>query len=211
LVGVHEAPAMHATQAPVLQTLPDPHVVPFATAVPVSVHTGVPVVHETTPVSHALVGVHDAPAVHPVHAPLSHTWLVPHDVPLATDVPVSVHTAIPVVHTTLPVWHWLAGVQVAPVEQAAHTPLSHTWLVPQDVPFVTGVPMSVHTPTPVVHTTLPTSQGLGGVHEAPALHAAHVPLSQTWPVPHVVPLAALFAVPVSVHTGVPVVQLVVPA
>ncbi len=211
LVGVQDAPAMHATHAPVLQTLPAPHVAPFATAVPVSLHTETPVVHDVTPVSHGLVGVHATPAVHPEQTPLSQTWLAPHAAPFATDVPVSLHTATPVVQTMLPVWHWLAGVQLVPVVHAVHEPLSHTWLVPHVVPFVTAVPVSVHTPTPVVHTMLPTSQGLGGVHEAPALHAAHVPLSQTWPVPHVVPLAALFAVPVSVHTGLPVVQLVLPA
>jgi hypothetical protein len=47
-----------------------------------------------------------------------------------------------------------------------------------------------------------------GVHSEPETHAPHEPLSQTSFVPHVVPLLTfLFA---STHTGVPVVQDVVP-
>jgi hypothetical protein len=78
-------------------------VVPLETDIPVSVQTGRPVEQLTVPVWHALVGVHAAPAEHAEHVPLSQTRLVPQAVPLDTDVPVSVQTATPVVHTTLPV------------------------------------------------------------------------------------------------------------
>ena len=127
----------------------------MARLVPVSVHTDVPVEHDVVPEWHWLVGVHEAPAVHAVHVPLLHTWLVPQVVPLATDVPVSVQTGKPVAQLTVPVWHTLVGVHAAPAEHAEHVPLSQTRLVPQAVPLDTDVPVSVHTATPVVHTTLP--------------------------------------------------------
>jgi hypothetical protein len=47
---VHVAPAVHATHMPVpLQTLSWPHAVPAGTVVPVSVHVGVPPVHDNLP------------------------------------------------------------------------------------------------------------------------------------------------------------------
>jgi hypothetical protein len=45
------------------------------------------------------------------------------------------------------------------------------------------------------------------VHEAPAVHALHVPALQTWLVPHEVPLGRL---PVELHTATPVEHDVVP-
>lgn len=44
--GVHAVPAVHATQVPPLQTRFVPHVLPVGAAVPVSLHTGAPVVHD---------------------------------------------------------------------------------------------------------------------------------------------------------------------
>jgi hypothetical protein len=208
LAGEQFAPAVHALHTPPSHTSLVPHVVPLARLLPESLHTAAPVVHDVVPVWHALVGVHDAPEVHEVQDPLSQTSLVPHDVPLATCVPVSVHTATPVVHDVTPVSQLLGGVHATPAVQPLHTPLSHTSLVPQLAPLLRLLPVSLHTGAPVVHDVDPLWHGLVGVHDAPVVHALHVPLLHTSLVPQLVPFDTL--VPVSVHTGAPVEHAVVP-
>jgi hypothetical protein len=69
------------------------------------------------------------------------------------------------------------------------------------------MPVSVHAGVPPAHEMTPVSHGLAGGHAPPATHAPHVPLSQTWPAPQLVPLATL---PVALHTETPVEQSVVP-
>jgi hypothetical protein len=207
-VGVHAAPVVHVIQLPLLQTSLVPHEVPLETLVPVSVQTDTPVVQEVVPVWHAFVGVHAAFAVHALHEPLSQTSLVPHEVPLLALFPVSVHTDTPVEQEVVPVWHGLAGVQVALLVHAPQVPLSQTSFVPHDVPLATLVPVSVHTGAPVEQEVVPVWHALVGVHDAPDEHAPQVPLSQNSPVPQEVPLVTF--VPVSVHTGAPVVHDVVP-
>ncbi len=94
------------------------------------------------------------------------------------------------------------------VSSLLHLPAQHSSLAPQEVPLVTGLPVSEQTGTPVEHTVVPMSHGLAGVQTAPSVHALHAPLSQTSLVPHVVPLAA--SLPLSLQTGTPVVHDVVP-
>jgi hypothetical protein len=185
-----------------------PHVVPLATFDPWSAHTETPVEHDVAPTWQGLLGVHDTPAVHALHVPLSHTSLVPHAVPFARLVPVSLHTGTPVVHDVVPVWQLLAGVHIAPVVHALQVPLSHTSLVPHEVPLGTSVIVSVQVETPVEQDVEPTWQLLVGVHDSPAVHDEHVPLSHTSLAPHVVPFERL--VPVSLHTDTPVEHEVVP-
>lgn len=72
-VGVQEVPAVHVVQAPLSQTFPVPQVAPFVVLLPVSSHTGAPVVHDVEPVWHALVGVQTAPGVQALQDPLSQT------------------------------------------------------------------------------------------------------------------------------------------
>ncbi len=86
-------------------------------------------------------------------------------------------------------------------------PLSQTRFVPHDVPFATGVPVSLHVCTPVLQSVTPTSQAFAGVQESPAEQALHAPLSQTRFVPHGVPFAT--GVVLATHCEVPVEQLVV--
>lgn len=69
------------------------------------------------------------------------------------------------------------------------------------------MPVSVHAGVPPAHEMTPVSHGLAGGHDPPAVHAPHVPLSQTWPAPQLVPLETL---PVALHTETPVEQSVVP-
>jgi hypothetical protein len=159
------------------------------------------------PLWQTLVGVQGLFRMHEVHVPVSQTMLVPHDVPFGT-VPVELHTETPVEHEVTPVSHGLLGVHETPAEQALQVPLSQTWLLPQVVPFETLVPVSVHAGTPVEHAVVPVWQTLVGVQAAPTVHALHDPLSHTWLVPHVVPLAALL--PVSAQTDTPVEHDVAP-
>ena len=133
----------------------NPHEVPLATGVPVSVHTATPVEQLMVPVWHGLVGVHAAFCVHDLHAPLSQTSLVPHDVPLAAVVPVSLHTGAPVVQEVVPAWHGLVGVHGPFCVHAMHAPLSQTSLVPHEVALARLVPVSVHTGVPVVQDVVP--------------------------------------------------------
>jgi hypothetical protein len=208
LVGAHEAPCVHEAHAPLSHTLLVPHAVPFAALVPVSVHTAVPVEQSVVPVWHALVGVHEAPWVHEVHVPLSQTWLTPHTVPLAACVPVSVHVGVPPEQEIVPVSHELVGTHEAPLEHAAQTPVSHTFMDPHDVPSGRLLFEFVHTDAPVEQTVDHTVQELAGVQSVPAVHALHAPALHTMFTPHELPSASV--VPVSVHVAAPVEQSVVP-
>lgn len=80
--------------------------------------------------------------------------------------------------------------------------------MPQLVPATFIVP-STHACAPVVQDVTPDAHALGlPVHDCPAVQATHVPLpSQTMPAPHDAPAVRLLK---SSHTGVPVVQLVIP-
>lgn len=208
LVGVHGAPNVHALHAPLSHTALVPQEVPLAALLPVSVHDGVPIEHDRVPVWHALAGVHDAPVMHALHAPLSQTWLVPHEVPFATLFCVSPHTGSPVEQPTAPTWQGLPGAHAAPVVHAAQLPLSHTAFVPHEVPSAALVPVSLHAGVPDEHTSVPVWHALFGVQPLPLTHMPHAPSSQTWLVPHEVPLAAF--TPVSLHTGTPVEQPMAP-
>ena len=63
------------------------------------------------------------------------------------------------------------------------------------------------TASPPVQVSVPVWQRLVGSHAAPAWQATHAPAWQTMPVPHAVPFGLLS---VSVQTGAPVVQTMVP-
>jgi hypothetical protein len=203
-VGVHAAPAAHAPHVPLSQTSLAPHEVPLAT-LPVTLHKGRPVEQLVAPVSHGLGGEHVAPTVQAPHVPLSQTMLVPHDVPFAT-LPVESHTAVPLVQSTVPVWHGLVGEHAVPAPHATHVPPSQTSPDPQVVPLAT-LPVASHTGVPMEQVVAPVWHGLPVEHDVPATQAPQVPLSQTWPDPQAVPLATL---PVALHTATPVEQLVVP-
>jgi hypothetical protein len=213
--GVHAAPGVHAPHAPALQNALVPQAMPFVVGVPVSVQVAVPDAHDVAPMSQGLAGVHAAPSAHAPHAPLSQTSFVPHDAPFVTLVPVSLQTGLPVEHDVVPVWHAFDGVHGAPVEHVMQAPLLQTSgvpasLGPHDVPFAVFVPVSLQTGAPDEQTVVPTWHAfVAGVHEAPVVHAPHAPSSQTSLLPHDVPFVAF--VPVSLQTGAPDEQTMVPA
>jgi hypothetical protein len=193
---------------PALQTALGPHEVPAATGVPVSLHTAVPVEQSVLPTSQGLVGVHAALCAHDVHVPLEQTSFVPHTVPFGACVPVSVQVEGLAEQSRVPVSHELAGVHAAPLVHVVHAPLSHTWPVPQDVPFGTSFCVFVHTEAPVAQLVAQTVHELAGVQTVPAVHATQLVPWQTMFRPHDVPAAT--AVPVSLQTGSPDAQSVVP-
>ena len=77
---------------------------------------------------------------------------------------------------------------------------------PQSVPSSTGAAVSVQTGNPLPHSTTDTRQAPGGVQIAPWLQT-HAPVtSQTWPMPHELPVGSG---PGSTQVGVPLLQEVV--
>ena len=77
------------------QTIPLPHELPLGW-LPLSVQTGIPVVHTIAPVRHGLPATKQlAPAVHAEQAPLLQTRFCPQTVPFACDCCVSVQEATP--------------------------------------------------------------------------------------------------------------------
>lgn len=90
--------------------------------------------------------------------------------------------------------------------QATQAPALHTLLVPQLVPVATGVVVAAH-PTAGEHVTLPVTHGFSGTQSSPAEHETHTPALQIWLLPQVLPLSTL---PLSMQTGAPVSQAVVP-
>ena len=208
-MGVHASPAVHETHAPALHTMLVPQLVPFAT-LPDGVHTGAPVLQVVIPVRQGWpVTAQLAPAVQFPQTPVAlQTRLVPHDVPAARFVPVSVHCAVPVEHTSVPAWQGFAGAHVAPAWQETQYPVWHTMFVPQDVPFARS-PTSVHNAAPVAQLMAAVRHGSSiTVQVAPAVQATQLPLLQTMFSPHTVPFAC--ACCVSMQPGTPATQVVVP-
>jgi hypothetical protein len=150
--------------------------------------------------------VHGEPELHVTQLPeVLHTMLVPQLVP-GESMPVATHISEPDVQLFMPVWHG-DGVQLPPPVQLTHAPeLLHTMPVPQLVPAVSGVPLSMQVGVPPVHEIMPVWHGLVGTHDAPCWQATHAPFAHTIPEPQPVPSGLL---PVSVQTGLPVVQEIV--
>ena len=192
--GVQLPPAEQVTHDPAAHTRPTPQLVPLASEVAASLHTGAPVPQAIVPLRHGLLdGTQLAPATQSTHAPTPHTRPVPQLVPLAALDPVSTHTAAPVAQLVVPVWQALPdGTQLAPATQATQAPALHTRPVPHVVPLERLVPVSVHTADPVLQSVAPVWQGLlDGVQVEPAAQALQAPLLHTRPVPQLVPLATL--------------------
>jgi hypothetical protein len=203
---VHELPTVQPVQVPPLQTWFVPQVVPSGT-LPVSVHTGDPVVQEMAPAWQGLGSVQAAPVVHATHAPAAlQTWFVAQLVPAGWNVPVPVQVG-PLAHEVMePISQtFAAGVQPLPSTHPTHAPALQTWFVPQVVP--SGFAMvSVQIGAPVVGSQAMAASWHGfwemqawpaAQPQTPALHASAGPQA--------VPSRTL---PVSVHTGTPVPQVI---
>ncbi len=207
-VEVQAAPWVHDVHTPVVeQTMFVPQVVPAARKVR-SVHTGAPELHSIVElVAHGLgvVGVQAAPSVQAVQTPVAEqTRFVPQLVPAARKVR-SVHTGAPELHSMVAVAsQGFVEVQVAPWAQEVQTPVEEqTRFVPQLVPAARKV-RSVHTGAPELHSMVAVAaHGFVEVQAAPWRQALQTPSPQTRFDPQGVPFGR---VPVSLHTGTPVVQ-----
>jgi hypothetical protein len=154
---VQLAPAWHATQAPVaLQTLFGAQVVPAATSVPLSLHTGVPLEQTSEPWWQAfVVGTHEASIWQTVHTPSRQTMSEPQLVPLGR-LPAAAQTGAPVSHAIAPVWHvFPVREQAVPAAHGTHVPLLHTMSSPQTVPFTWSVDVAVHEGPVAAQTVCP--------------------------------------------------------
>jgi hypothetical protein len=145
------------------------------------------------------------PALHP-HTPPVHAMFapIPHGVP-SMAVPLCGHVCMPVMHDVSPVLQTSPpGLHDVPDMHAMQLPLRHTMFVPQLVPSLAAVPVSVQLMLPPMHTVLPTWQGLPGgvgVQGAVFVHGLHAPERQYSFIPHWVPSRAG---PIGVQTGPPV-------
>jgi hypothetical protein len=108
-----------------VQPSPSSQPMPFAWALPVSMHCEVPVAHDVSPTWHGLPGgVQTRLAVHGTHAPSAQTWLTPQDLPFGAGFCWSVQTIRPLTQETRPALHGLpVGTQPAPLAHAAHWPM----------------------------------------------------------------------------------------
>lgn len=135
------------------------------------------------PVLQGFVGVQPPPWLQGLQAPFKQT--PPGQVVPFVRFPDSLHWPEPLEQSTLPVLQGFVGLHPEPWLHGLQLPLRHT-PPGHTVPF-TRLPESVHTATPVPHSTDPVLQGLVGVQPEPWLQALQVPPLQTPPM-HVVPL-----------------------
>jgi hypothetical protein len=174
--GTQIDPAEHAAQAPALQTMFDPQIVPLGASLD-SMQIGVPVLQAMVPLRQGLPGTTQSiPCMHAVQLAPLQTMSVPHAVPAGTFVPVSVHVGAAPEQTSVPVWHLFVGVHAPPAWQVAHVPAWQTIPVPHELPFGL-LSLSVQTGAPVVQTMLPTRQGRPVTSQAiPSGQASQLPL-----------------------------------
>jgi hypothetical protein len=163
LDGWQLAFGVQAPQVPPLQNIVEPvagpQLVPSATLVPRSVHTGAPLEQTIAPLWQALLGLQAVPAVHAAQAALLlQTIPVPHMLPTGLLVVLSTHTDVPVAHEVTPTLQGL-GLPPQPVNpgvQLTHVPaLQKKFAVPHGLPFAIAVPVSVQVAAPVAHDSVP--------------------------------------------------------
>jgi hypothetical protein len=126
LDGVQVDPLTQEIQEPELQTMLFPHDEPLP-ALPVVMHTEAPVEQDVVPTLHWVpAGVQGFPSAQSTHVPALQTLSAPQVIPVITAMPVSLHVGEPLVQTSSPLLHGLAGVQLCPLTQATHAPSLQT-------------------------------------------------------------------------------------
>jgi hypothetical protein len=101
----HEPPEAQGTQAPALQTMPEPHPVPFGASA--STQAGDPLVQVILPGLHVVP--HVAFSVQDKQEPLLQTRLVPQEVPFPTFVVVALQTGLPDAQLCTPILQGFEG------------------------------------------------------------------------------------------------------
>ena len=97
--------------------------------------------------------------------------------------------------------------RIVPAGQEMQVPSWQIISVPQLVPFIAFVPVSMQTAAPLLQVSVPVWHLLLGVHGDPALQATQAPWLHTCPFPQAMPLGAS---PLAAQTGAPVVQAILP-
>jgi hypothetical protein len=151
------------------------------------------------------VGTHDPPPLQATQLPELQTIPLPHVVPLGW-LPDSMQTGDPVAQDVVPVLQTFCGWQLDPAAQLTQVPALQTLSVPHETPLASALPVSVQ-PMLGEQTVMPPWHGFAGWHADPAEQAAQLPLLQTMPLPHTVPLGWL---PDSMQTTRPVLHATVP-
>jgi hypothetical protein len=172
VLGVQAPSCTHAVQLALLShTLPVSHAVPAVRFAPATQFG--PALQDNAPLLQALVGEQVSPSLQATHAPVLHTLSVPQPVPSAV-LPLAVHTG-PAEQDRLPVAQTLfgSGWQTSFTLQATQVPALHTWSVPQPVPSLAAVPVSIQMGLPLAQLSVPTLQGAAsGAQLAPSTQVA---------------------------------------
>jgi hypothetical protein len=114
---------------------------------------------------------------------------------------------LPELQEIVPAWQGFGRAQVAPALHEPQLPPLQTMPIPQEVPSVTGFPVSWQVIVPVWQLTVPVSHGLAGVQSPPLVHELHIPPLHTLPFPHDVPSMAF---PLVTQAELPLEQEVTP-
>jgi hypothetical protein len=138
----------HAPQPPSTRQMSLPPQLDPGAALPMSVHTGVPLAQSVAPRRHVPAS-HDAVSTHVPHVPPAlHTSLLPHIVPGGAKPPVT-HTTPASPHCSAPVRHGSAGWHAPPAMHATQPPSAmQIWPPPHAMPTGAG-PNAEHTGSPV--------------------------------------------------------------
>ena len=128
-----------------------------------------------------IVVTHAAAASHVASEVLTlpvHDWVAPHSVPIGL-LPLFTQTDVPVEHEVWPTLQGSVGVQATPAVHGTQLPELQTWFIPQLVPLLSGVPVSMQVGLPVVQICVPEWHGLLGAHATPDVHETQLPSLHT--------------------------------
>jgi hypothetical protein len=204
-------PALHVVQDPLSQTWLSPQAVPFASGPPL-VQSCTPFAQLITPAEQGLlVRVQAAPAVHVTQTPVWQTAFGPQLWPFGTGSPVSEQADWPLEQSVRPMWQTSAGVQKMPAEQFTQRPSSQTKFAPQIVP--SGAAGVLQSPFWGLHVPAAThAAGCGA--QLTGFDPVQIPCSQRSVCVHRLPSSqgtpSRPGAPVSLQTGAPVEQSVLP-
>jgi hypothetical protein len=157
------------------------------------------------PCTHWLLQLRRPTAVQATQLPLLQTMPGPHSFRFGA-LPVSMQRELPESQVVVPTLQ-AEGTHIVPAVQATQAPARHTRPWPQSRPSGRS-PDTLQTLVPVEQEVVPALQATLAVHDTLGVQGEQVPLLQYWLLPHMVPLRAFM--PVSMQTGVPVVQLSLP-
>jgi hypothetical protein len=167
-VASQDALAIQETQVPPApHTLLEPQAVPAVTGVLMSLHFEVPAEQSSLPSWQGFVGTHGSPAAQVPQLPSLQTIPAPQGFP-AEALPISRHSALPLVQSMAPIRQGLAATsQTVPAVHLLQTPSRQTESVPHAVPFAWSLSLTTQAAPPAVHAVEPIKQGAAGKTHGP--------------------------------------------